>query len=309
MEDRVLTLEFQGTESQRLDHFLVSKLEDVSRSFLQGLIKMGKVTIDGKVVQKTGHQLDDGVTVQIIIPPPEPSHLIPEDIPLDIVFENNDLLIINKPPGIVVHPSVGHKSGTLVHAVLAHCPDLEGVGGIRRPGIVHRLDKDTSGVIIVAKNDTTHQFLQSQFKQRKVDKHYLALVDSFPPTDTGRIEAAIGRDSKNRQKMAVVPDNKGRMAITEFNAIEKFKNHTLLEVKILTGRTHQIRLHLAYLNCPVVGDRTYGHKRTTLAVERQLLHALKIKIRLTKVSKPQIFEAALPEDFIATLEKLRENNK
>lgn len=309
MEGQWLTFKYLGEINQRLDHFLVSVIQNQSRSYLQSLIKNGHVSVDGQEVKKTGYQLDPGQTVVIHLPPPEPSDLIPENIPLNIIFENDDLIIVNKPPGMVVHPSAGHKSGTLVHAILAHCLDLEGVGGVQRPGIVHRLDKDTSGVIIVAKNDASHRFLQSQFKQRKVGKTYLALVDSFPPTDTGRIEAAIGRDSKNRQKMAIVPENKGRMAISEYHTIEKFDGHALLKVKILTGRTHQIRLHLSYLNCPVVGDRVYGHKKATIPTEHHLLHAKNLKIKVNKDTDAISFEAPLPDDFTTILENLRERTR
>jgi 23S rRNA pseudouridine1911/1915/1917 synthase len=187
---------------------------------------------------------------------------------------------------------------------LAHVPDLAGVGGVRRPGIVHRLDKETSGIIIVAKNDSAHHFLQSQFKNRKVEKIYLALVDSHPPTPTGRIEAAISRDPSHRQRMAIVPKEKGRSAITEYKTKKSFKNHALLEIKILTGRTHQIRLHMAFLNCPVVGDKIYGYKKTTLPVTRHLLHAHRLDIELPDELKRVSFQAPLPRDFQDILERL-----
>lgn len=305
MSDQLLTFQFQEPTNQRLDHFLVSRIPDISRSQLQGLIKEGFVTVDGKVVQKTGFKLEAGQTVSIIIPPVKPTKLIPEEIPLDIIFEDDDIIVVNKPPGMVVHPSAGHSTGTLVHAILAHCPDLEGVGGVQRPGIVHRLDKDTSGIMVVAKNDTAHQFLQKQFKKRQVQKQYLALVETRPPTKTGRIEAAIGRDPKNRQRMAVQPEKKGRMAISEYSTLENFPHHTLLSVKILTGRTHQIRVHLAYLNCPVVGDRVYGYKKVTLPVDRQLLHAHKLRIQWNKNLPEREFVAPLANDFQQTLDELR----
>lgn len=305
MADQLLSFQYEETTTQRLDHFLVSQISDISRSQLQGLIKDGFVTVNGKVIQKTGFKIEPGQTVSIVIPPPRPTDLIPEDIPLDIIFEDKDIILINKPPGMVVHPSAGHSSGTLVHAILSHCPDLEGVGGVQRPGIVHRLDKDTSGVMVVAKNDAAHQFLQKQFKKRQVQKQYIALVESRPPTKTGRIEAAIGRDPKNRQRMAIQPQKKGRMAISEFSTLENFPHHTLLSVKILTGRTHQIRVHLAYLNCPVVGDRVYGYKKVTLPVDRQLLHAHKLRIQWNKEIPEREFVAPLAEDIQKTLEQLR----
>ncbi|MFN2144670.1 MAG: RluA family pseudouridine synthase, partial [Anaerolineales bacterium] len=286
-------------------HFLVTVLPDHSRSFLQNLIKDGMVSVEGVTVTKTGFKLEGTKAVKVIVPPPADSDLVPEDIPLDIIYEDGNLIAINKPAGMVVHPSAGHDSGTLVHAVLAHCPDIEGVGGVRRPGIVHRLDKDTSGAILVAKNDKAHHFLQKQFKGRKVEKRYLALVDGRPPTPTGRVEAAINRDPSHRQKMAIVPIQKGRMAISEYQIVEDFDKHALLEVRILTGRTHQIRLHMAFLECPIVGDRVYGHKKISLPVSRQMLHARFLKIDLPDGQKEVEFTAQIPEDMAQQIELLR----
>jgi 23S rRNA pseudouridine1911/1915/1917 synthase len=305
MNETTLTFQYQQNESQRLDHFLVERLPEYSRSFLQGLIQNGRVSIDGSPATKSGTRLDAPQMVEITIPPTAPADLIPEPIELDIIFEDNDLIVVNKPAGMVVHPSAGHHAGTLIHAVLAHAPDIQGVGGVQRPGLVHRLDKDTSGLIVLAKNDSAHQFLQNQFKNRKVKKTYLALVDGHPPTPTGRIEAAIGRDPKNRQRMAVLPDTKGKMAISEYKTVETFSSHTLLEVSILTGRTHQIRLHLAFLSCPVAGDTTYGNKRTRLPVPRQMLHAQRLGITLPSNRKLTTFEAPLPPDFQTVLNDLR----
>ncbi|MEJ2758204.1 MAG: RluA family pseudouridine synthase [Anaerolineales bacterium] len=307
MAEKLLTFRYEEAASQRLDHFLVSRIEDLSRSQIQTLIKDGFVTVDGVMIHKTGFQLDAKQTISILIPPPKPTTLTPENIPLDIIFEDEDIIVINKPPGMVVHPSAGHTSGTLVHAILAHVPDLKGIGGVQRPGIVHRLDKDTSGAIVVAKNDQAHQFLQAQFKKRKVGKQYLALVETRPPTKTGRIEAAIGRDTRNRQRMAIQPEGKGRMAISEYSTLENFPHHTLLSVRILTGRTHQVRVHLAYLNCPVVGDRVYGYKKVSLPVERQLLHAHKLRIQWNKNVPEREFVAPLASDFQQTVEQLRKN--
>ena len=301
-----INFQFEQAEPARLDHFLVEKLPEHSRSYLQGLIKDGMVFVDGKEVRKAGYRLESRQQVRILLPPPAESELIPEPIPLDVVFENQDLLVINKPAGMVVHPSAGHSSGTLAHAVLAHAPDLQGIGGVKRPGIVHRLDKDTSGLLVVAKNDHAHRFLQAQFKQRKVEKTYLALVDSHPPTPTGRVEAAISRDPSHRQRMAIVPEHKGRMAVSIYKTVERFPSHTLVEVNILTGRTHQIRLHMAFLECPVVGDRVYGRKKLSLPVSRQLLHAHRLKIDLPDGTKGAEFTAPLPEDFQTHLAQLRE---
>jgi 23S rRNA pseudouridine1911/1915/1917 synthase len=206
---------------------------------------------------------------------------------------------------MVVHPSAGHPCGTLVHAVLAHSPDIQGVGGELRPGIVHRLDKDTSGLILIAKNDQAHHWLQNQFRNRQVDKTYLALVDGAPPTRQGRIEAAIGRDPAHRKKMAVVPPGKGRPAASEYRTLEAFHNHTFLEVHPITGRTHQIRLHLAYLNCPIVGDTVYGRKKPTLPLMRHFLHAARLSIQLQGEKAPREFEAPLPPDLQDVLDRLR----
>ncbi len=232
--------------------------------------------------------------------------ILPEEIPLDIVFENDDLMIVNKPAGMVVHPALGHSRGTLVNAVLAHLPDLKGIGGERRPGVVHRLDKDTSGLIILAKNDQAYNSLQSQFKNRKVRKVYLALVEGCPPTPEGRIDAPIGRDPSHRKKMAVVTAQKGRQALTEYLTLERFPRNTLLEVHPLTGRTHQIRIHLAFLGCPVVGDLLYGRRRQTIALDRQFLHAARLTIRLPGERIERTFEAPLPQDLANVLNLLHE---
>ena len=284
---------------------MTSCLPEFSRARLQGLIKNGFVRVDGKPVTKAGCVLEEGDGVEVRIPPPVPSGLVPEDIPLDIVFENPDLLIVNKPAGMVVHPSPGHDSGTLVHAALGHAPDIEGIGGEERPGIVHRLDKETSGLIVIAKNERAHRWLQEQFKSRRVEKTYLALVDGRPPTPTGRVEAPIGRNTTHRKLMATVPQEKGREAVTEYRTLESFAAHTLLEVHPLTGRTHQIRVHLTFLGCPVTGDTVYGKRRPTLELSRQFLHAYRLKITLPGESQPRTFEAVLPAELSGLLTSLR----
>ena len=288
----------------RLDLALVVYVPDLSRTRIQQLIRSGLVKIDGLIITKPGFRLNGGEVVEILIPAPTPSTLKAEKIPIDIIFETEDLLLVNKPAGMVVHPSVGHDTGTLVHAALAHSPEMEGVGGEIRPGVVHRLDKDTSGLIILAKNDAAHHELQQQFKDRSVEKVYLALVDGQPPTPSGRIEAYIGRDPRYRKRMAVVHSGKGREAITIYHTKESFSEHSLLEVHPKTGRTHQIRVHLAYIQCPVVGDREYGRKRPTLPIERQFLHAASLTIRLPGESTSRRFEAPLPSDLEAVLDDL-----
>jgi len=263
------------------------------------------VRVDGAAATKASRTMGLGAAVEVRIPPPAPSGLVGEAIPLDILFENDDLLVVNKPAGMVVHPSPGHEVGTLVHAVLGHVPDLEGIGGEERPGVVHRLDKETSGLILLAKNERAHRWLQDQFRLRKVEKTYLALVDGAPPTPTGRVEAPVGRDPAHRKKMAVLPPGKGREAASEYRTLECFKAHTLLEVHPLTGRTHQIRLHLAFLGCPIVGDRVYGHKEPTLEISRHFLHAYRLKIVLPGEEQARVFEAGLPKELLKVLEELR----
>jgi 23S rRNA pseudouridine1911/1915/1917 synthase len=305
VSDRLETFLFEKEENERLDVFLTACLPEFSRSRLQGLIREGFVCVDGEPVTKTGRDLESGERVEIRIPAPVPSGLVAENVHLEIVFENADVLVINKPAGMVVHPSPGHDSGTLVHAVLGHVPGLAGIGGEERPGIVHRLDKETSGLIVVAKNEQAHRWLQDQFRTRTVEKIYLALVDGKPPTPNGRVEAPIGRNATHRKLMSVVPPEKGREAVSEYRTLESFPDHTLLEVHPLTGRTHQIRVHLAFLGCPVTGDTVYGKKRATVELDRHFLHAYRLKITLPGEKTPRVFEAGLPGELEKVLEEMR----
>jgi len=309
MTDRIETFQHTGESAERLDKFLVSRLPEFSRARLQGLIADGFVLVNGEPAKKSGQMLEAGAAVEVRIPPPVPSGLIPENIPLDIIFENNDLLVVDKPAGMVVHPAAGHDSGTLVHAVLGYDPGIEGIGGEERPGVVHRLDKETSGLILLAKNDNAHHWLQDQFRLRQVEKTYLALVDGAPPTPSGRVEAAIGRDPSHRKQMAVLPPGKGRESVSEYKTLEKFAHHTLLEFRPHTGRTHQIRLHCAFLGCPIVGDKVYGRKNPTVEIRRHFLHAAKLKIILPGEKQPRIFEAPLPEELMDVLMRLRMGEK
>lgn len=288
-----------------MDKFLTLHLEGQSRSRLQSLIREGAVQVNGQTILKTGVVLAEGDQVEILVPEPISSELIPESIPLDIVFENSDLAVINKPAGMVVHPAAGHDRGTLVHAALAYFKDLKGIGGELRPGVVHRLDKDTSGLIIMAKNDQSHRWLQDQFRLRKVEKIYLALVDGKPPTPTGRVEAAIARDPSHRKKMAIVSEAKGRPSITEYRTLEVFQKHTLIEAHPLTGRTHQIRLHMAFLKCPIVGDRVYGRSASSIDLNRHFLHAARLKVQLPGETEARSFEAPLPKELTDILDQIR----
>ncbi|MFO7585104.1 MAG: RluA family pseudouridine synthase [Anaerolineales bacterium] len=305
MADRIETFRYQADSPERLDRFLVDCLPEFSRARLQGLIADGFVWVDGSPAKKSGQAIEAGAQVEVRIPPPKPTGLVAEEIPLDVVFENDDLLIINKPAGMVVHPAVGHERGTLVNAVLGHDPEIEGIGGEERPGIVHRLDKDTSGLIVVAKNDAAMRWLQEQFRQRTVRKTYLALVDGAPPTPTGRVEASIGRDPRDRKKMAVTAPAKGREAVSEYRTLETFRAHTLLEFHPLTGRTHQIRLHCAFLGCPIVGDTQYGHRKLSVQIKRHFLHAFQLEITLPGEDEPRVFEAALPVELEMMLDVIR----
>ncbi|MBI3242820.1 MAG: RluA family pseudouridine synthase [Chloroflexi bacterium] len=306
---RVITLTVE-TDFNRLDRYLAQALPDLSRAQIQRLIDDGFVTVNNVALSKPSAKVNDGDEIVLRIPPPAPAQAVAEAIPLDIVYEDGDLIVIDKPAGMVVHPAVGHASGTLVNAVLAHAPDLEGVGNEQRPGIVHRLDKDTSGLIVVAKNDRAHRHLQAQFKDRAAQKLYLALVVGRPPTPTGRIEAPLGRDPKNRQRMAVLQaDNlSAREAITEYRTRETFKLFTLLDVEPKTGRTHQIRVHFTFLGCPLAGDMLYATRRSAgiklPGLNRHFLHATRLTLQLPS-GETRTFESPLPPDLAAVLAELR----
>lgn len=308
MQEKTLHFTYAENSSMRLDKYLASMLSEYTRSRLQALIRDGHVLVNDQSVTKTGFDLTHGSRVMLTIPATQDTGLVAEAIPLQVVYENADLVVIDKPAGMVVHPALGHPQGTLVNAMLAHDPEMEGIGGELRPGIVHRLDKDTSGLILVAKNDRALHALQDQFRLRKVKKVYLALSDGHPPTPTGRIEAAIGRDPSARKRMAIVPDDKGRSAVSEYQVLEQFAEHTLFEMHPETGRTHQIRLHLAFLGCPIVGDTVYGRKNPSLPLTRQFLHAARLTILLPGETTPRTFTSSLPTDLQTVLDGLREES-
>lgn len=289
----------------RLDSVLVSNLDGVSRNRIQKLIREGRVKVDGQIILKPSRKLLGGEILEIDIPRIKKTELIAEHIPLDIVYEDHNLVVVNKPAGMVVHPSVGHDSGTLVNAILAHSPDIEGIGGEKRPGVVHRLDKDTSGIIIFAKNDHTHQFLQNQFSERKVEKIYYALVDGIPKSSAGKIDATIARSKKYRKKMAVFPGGQGREAVTYYRVLEQFDKHAYLEVKPETGRTHQIRVHLAFIGIPIAGDRVYGRKKPTIDIKRHFLHAAELRLLIPGETSARSFLAKLAPDLETVLNKIR----
>ena len=294
---------------ERLDLFLarrlpaVAGLPDLTRSRVRRLIDEGLVTVDGRQPTKAGVKLDAGQRVQVVLPPPEPTGLEPEPIPLRVVYEDADLLVVDKPAGLPVHPSPGHTRHTLVQGVLARCPDLSSVGGALRPGIVHRLDKDTSGLIIVAKNDAAHLSLARQLKERQVEKTYLALVDGRVDPAEAVIDAPIGRHPRHRKRMAVVAG--GREARTGYRLLREVAGRSLLEVRPETGRTHQVRVHLASIGHPVVGDPVYGRRGAAPAgLPRQFLHAWRLAFRHPRTGERLDQEAPLPEELARALAEL-----
>jgi 23S rRNA pseudouridine1911/1915/1917 synthase len=310
-----LTVDAAGA-GQRLDAWLASHVPGQSRSRLQSLIEDGRVQLDGAATRPS-LRVRAGQAVRVEIPEAEPATPQPEAIPLTVVYEDAQLLVVDKPAGLVVHPGAGCPSGTLVNALLHHVKDLSGVGGVLRPGIVHRLDKGTSGLLVVAKNDETHRSLAWQFAAREVDKEYLALVVGVPARASGTITAAIGRDPVHRKKMSVRA-RKSREARTSYTVVEAFDGAALLRVRIMTGRTHQIRVHLAALGHPVAGDRTYGGVRPAAsrgrdsrgalqALERPALHAANLAFRHPATGRRLAFESPLPPDLAAVLKRLRDS--
>lgn len=266
---------------ERLDRYVSVHLPDLSRAAAQRLIDDGNIRVDGRV-SKPGYRVRAGERISVRIPPPESAIAQPEAIPLDIIYEDENVLVVNKPAGMVVHPAAGHAAGTLVNAVLAHSPHLN-VGGVERPGIVHRLDADTSGLIVIAKNDAALHELQAQWKSRDVHKTYLALVEGHITPPRGKIDAPIGRDPKHRQRMAVLANSgsaHARNAVTIYHTLATLGNYTLVEAEPQTGRTHQIRVHFAFVGFPIVGDIVYGRKKNSLGLTRQFLHAWKLSLAL-----------------------------
>jgi 23S rRNA pseudouridine1911/1915/1917 synthase len=295
---------------ERLDIWLRAKLPNLSRGAIQRLIEEGHVRVNGKVVKST-HAPRAGERVDIDFPEPKPAEALPEDIPLDVLFEDETLLVINKPPGLVVHPASGHETHTLVNALLHHCEgELSGIGGVARPGIVHRLDKDTSGCLVVAKNDDAHLALSAQFASRKVQKTYHAIVCGEIARDRGEIRAAIARHPSHRKCMTV-DEEFGRESHTSYSVLQRLRGATLAEALLHTGRTHQIRVHFKFLGHPLLGDSTYGHRpnqkleeMTKFHAPRQMLHAFRLSFIHPRSGKRVGFEAPRPEDFSDALSAL-----
>ena len=285
----------------RLDKFVSENCPGLSRSQAQKLIDDGLVTVGG-LMEKTSYKIEIGEKIEIAIPPPAPTGLLPEAIPIKIIYEDDDLLVIDKPAGLTVHPAPGHPSHTLVNAVLSHLSKIEDENDVVRPGIVHRLDKDTSGVMLVAKNNVTLTNLSDQFKSRSIKKVYITLVKGIIKPEKGVIDAPIGRDSGDRKKMAVNGESRGRQARTNYRVLRYVGKNSLLEINPETGRTHQIRVHLAAIGYPVFGDITYGKKSAFL--NRQFLHAHRIGFYLPSSGKFVEFESPLPEDLQKALKEL-----
>ncbi len=286
----------------RLDAFLTGHLHAQSRSRIKVLVEAGHVTVDGAPA-KPALRVRRGQRIEVVVPPPPPVGVTPEAIPLDVVYEDAHLLVVNKPPRLTVHPGAGRSSGTLANAIVARVPHLAGVGGAQRPGIVHRLDKDTSGLLVVAKTSQAYQSLQSQVAARAAGRTYLALVCGVVPDDEGIVSAPIGRHPRHRTKMAVVP--RGRTAITRYRVLERFARHTLIEAELVTGRTHQIRVHFAHLGHPVAGDPVYGARPDELGVGRQALHAFRLRFAHPVSGAEMTFEAPLPLDLAAAVQRAR----
>lgn len=296
----------EDMKGTRLDVVLSLVIEEASRSHLQKLIDIGRVEVNGEPVTLKKLKMKAGDAVKVTVPEPVHLNVIPEDIPLDIVYEDDDVLVVNKPKGMVVHPAAGNYTGTLVNAILYHCKNLSSINGVIRPGIVHRIDKDTSGLLMIAKNDTAHRSLAEQLSSHSITRAYRAVVYHNFQEDTGTVNAPIGRDPKNRLKMAVTQLN-SKEAVTHYRVLQRFGNFTYIECRLETGRTHQIRVHMAHTNHPLLGDAVYGPKKKTMGVETQVLHAKLLGFRHPRTGAYMEFDSPLPEEFTAILKKLGGN--
>lgn len=292
----------ESGEGERLDHYISENLESLSRSQVQKLIEEGRIIIDG-AVRKASYRLREGEEIRVQIPLPQEVAIVPQDIPLEILYQDNDVVVVNKPKDMVVHPAHGNWDRTMVNALLYHVHDLSGINGELRPGIVHRLDKDTSGVMVAAKNDQAHRALAQQIKDHTIRRQYQALVYGVIKENLGSIDAPIGRSKTDRKKMAVISG--GRPSISEYQILERFQDYCLVKVTLLTGRTHQIRVHFAYIHHPVVGDPLYTSRKAPFGVESQLLHACLLGFVHPSTGQYMEFESPLPAEFQAVLNQLR----
>lgn len=298
-EKLIITEEYAG---QRVDVALAALLE-VTRSNMQKLLEEGRA-VKGTKVLKSNYKVKKGDEIIVTLPEPQPLDVQPENIPLDIIYEDDDVVVVNKARGMVVHPAAGNYSGTLVNALLYHCKNLSGINGVIRPGIVHRLDKDTSGIMICAKNDAAHISLSEQIQAKTAKRTYLAVVRGNVKTDSGVIETMIARDKNDRKKMAVVKED-GRIAITEYEVLERFGKYTIVRCKLRTGRTHQIRVHMEYLGYPLVGDPKYSPMKTPFSIQGQALHSQTLEFTHPRTGERMCFEAPLPEDMHKIVTRLR----
>ncbi|MBB3109078.1 23S rRNA pseudouridine1911/1915/1917 synthase [Paenibacillus phyllosphaerae] len=291
---------------ERLDKFVTENMydESISRTQVQDWIKNAAVLVNGRTV-KPNYKLADGDTIVVTVPEPESATIDPENIPLDIIYEDSDVIVINKPRGMVVHPAPGHPSGTVVNALMYHCKDLSGINGVMRPGIVHRIDKDTSGLLMIAKNDLAHASLAAQLKVHSVNRRYVALVHGNVPHDNGTIDAPIGRDPKDR-KLFTVTEKGSKHAVTHFTVMERFGDYTLMELQLETGRTHQIRVHMKYIGHPLAGDPVYGRSKT-IALKGQALHAQVLGFTHPRSGEEKLFEAPIPADMMHEITLLRQS--
>jgi len=300
--------EFYVDENQkgtRIDLLLSTNLEGTSRSFIQKLFEKGNIKVNGELCTSKKYKVSENDMVEITIPEPEMLTVEAENIPIDIVYEDDDVLIVNKPKGMVVHPAVGNYTGTLVNAIMYHCGDrLSSINGVIRPGIVHRIDKDTSGLLMIAKNDKAHESLSAQLAEHSITRKYIALVYDNIKEDEGTVDAPIGRDPKNRLRQAVTDLNSKR-AVTHYKVLERFGKYTLIQAQLETGRTHQIRVHMSYIKHPLVGDLVYGPKKQSIAVEGQMLHAKILGFVHPSTGEYMEFDSELPEYFEEILRKLR----
>ena len=296
-----------AASGQRADQFLAAALDGLTRSAAQKLLEEGRVLCDGRPLKKND-RLKAGLPLTILIPDPTPVALVPQDIPLDVVYEDQDVIVVNKPVGLVVHPAPGHPDGTLVNALLHHCGDsLSGIGGEKRPGIVHRIDRDTSGLIIAAKNDAAHLALSAQLKDHSLSRTYECLVTGNMKQDSGTVDAPIGRSSADRKKMAVVPT--GRRAVTHWEVVARYPGVTHLRCRLETGRTHQIRVHMAYIGHPILGDTVYGAKKPVPGLTGQCLHASGLRFVHPRTGEPVELHCPLPPEFTAMLQKLQNKSQ
>lgn len=290
-------------KDKRIDVFLSEKIQDSSRSQMQRFIESENVRVNKKKI-KSNYKLRVGDWIEVDFPEPVELEVEAEDIDIEIMYEDDDIAVVNKPQGMVVHPAAGNYTGTLVNALLARCSSLSGINGVIRPGIVHRIDKDTSGVLVVAKNDTAHRSLSEQIKEHSVKRIYLALTEGVLKQDTGTINQPLGRHPLERKKMAVVNKN-GRNAVTHFRVIERYRENTLIEARLETGRTHQIRVHMAYIGHPLVGDPVYGYNKQKYKLDGQMLHAMTLGFIHPGTGEYMEFSAPLPEYFKELLRKLK----